>query len=178
MCTKSKIHCSSYIVGTRLYTSVSVNHWPRVACYWITPSHQWLMGKIKLPETQKSIKWHDLALDEYAGAAAQVHSVVFAQLGTLSREFLLLIHVYFICLSTHTLYPDSGCISNYLSLTHYSFEDSMIELGCGVPRACNFVRRLSIRYQLPLSLRITLIQHLTKKRNWWSLILWYNINIY
>ena len=35
----------------------------------------------------KSVKWHDLSPDEYAGAAAQVHSVVFAQLGTLSREF-------------------------------------------------------------------------------------------
>eukprot|EP00581_Thalassiosira_minuscula_P019549 CAMPEP_0183721542 /NCGR_PEP_ID=MMETSP0737-20130205/13782_1 /TAXON_ID=385413 /ORGANISM="Thalassiosira miniscula, Strain CCMP1093" /LENGTH=1052 /DNA_ID=CAMNT_0025951569 /DNA_START=64 /DNA_END=3222 /DNA_ORIENTATION=- len=77
--------------------------------------------------TATTIKWHDLSPDEYAGAAAQVHSVVFAQLGTLSH--------------------------------------SMIELGCGIPRACNFVRRLSIRYQLPLSLRITLIQHLKKNRN-------------
>lgn len=75
----------------------------------------------------KDIKWHDLSPSEYAGAASQVHSVVFAQLGTLSH--------------------------------------SMLELGCGVPRACNFVRRLSIRYQLPLSLRITLIQHLTKRRS-------------
>lgn len=73
-------------------------------------------GENKAARDPKSIKWHDLALDEYAGAAAQVHSVVFAQLGTLSREFLLLIHVYFICLSTHTLYPDSGCISNHLFL--------------------------------------------------------------
>ena len=39
----------------------------------------------------------------------------------------------------------------------------MIELGCGIPMAVGFVRRLSIRYQLPLSLRITLIQHLTRK---------------
>ena len=47
--------------------------------------------------------------------------------------------------------------------------DSMLELGCGITRACNFVRRLSVRYQFPLSLRITLIQHLTKKRtNEWS----------
>lgn len=72
-------------------------------------------------------RWHDLTPEEYSGAAAQVHSVVFAQLGTLSH--------------------------------------SMLELGCGVPRACRFVRRLSIRYQLPLSLRMTLIQHLTKERN-------------
>ena len=34
----------------------------------------------------KEIKWHDLSPNEYAGAASQVHSVVFAQLGTLSRE--------------------------------------------------------------------------------------------
>jgi hypothetical protein len=73
---------------------------------------------------QKRVKWHDLSPKEYSDAAAQVHSVVFAQLGTLSH--------------------------------------SMMELGCGISRACNFVRRLSIRYQMPLSLRITLIQHLTK----------------
>jgi hypothetical protein len=73
---------------------------------------------------QKNVKWHDLSPKEYSDAAAQVHSVVFAQLGTLSH--------------------------------------SMLELGCGISRACNFVRRLSIRYQMPLSLRITLIQHLTK----------------
>ncbi|KAL7484781.1 hypothetical protein ACHAW6_010396 [Cyclotella cf. meneghiniana] len=72
----------------------------------------------------RQIKWHDLSPNEYADAAAQVHSVVFAQLGTLSH--------------------------------------SMLELGCGISRACSFVRRLSIRYQLPLSLRVTLIQHLTK----------------
>ena len=64
-------------------------------------------GENKAARDPKSIKWHDLALDEYADAAAQVHSVVFAQLGTLSREFLLLVHIY---------YPDSGCISNYLFL--------------------------------------------------------------
>ncbi|KAL9185930.1 hypothetical protein ACHAXT_003707, partial [Thalassiosira profunda] len=74
----------------------------------------------------RDVRWHDLPPAEYAGAAAQVHSVVFAQLGTLSH--------------------------------------SMIELGCGIPMAVGFVRRLSIRYQLPLSLRITLIQHLTRKQ--------------
>lgn len=76
-------------------------------------------------EGQKRIKWHDLSPKEFPDAAAQVHSVVFAQLGTLSH--------------------------------------SMLELDCGITRACSFVRRLSIRYQLPLSLRITLIQHLTKR---------------
>jgi len=81
-------------------------------------------GKRMGDDPNTSVKWHDLSPDEYAGAAAQVHSVVFAQLGSLSH--------------------------------------SMIELGCGIPRACNFVRRLSIRYQLPLSLRIALIQHLLK----------------
>ena len=50
-------------------------------------------GENKAARDPKSIKWHDLALDEYAGAAAQVHSVVFAQLGTLSREFLLLVRI-------------------------------------------------------------------------------------
>ena len=75
-------------------------------------------------DSQKQIKWHALSPTEYPDAAAQVHSVVFAQLGTLSH--------------------------------------SMLELGCGISRACSFVRRLSIRYQLPLSLRITLIQHLAK----------------
>jgi hypothetical protein len=35
----------------------------------------------------RCIKWHDLSPDEYAGAATQVHSVLFAQLGTLSREY-------------------------------------------------------------------------------------------
>ena len=39
----------------------------------------------------KEIKWHDLSPNEYAGAASQVHSVVFAQLGTLSRECVQLI---------------------------------------------------------------------------------------
>ena len=37
----------------------------------------------------KEVKWHDLSPSEYAGAASQVHSVVFAQLGTLSRECVL-----------------------------------------------------------------------------------------
>ncbi|KAK1736357.1 hypothetical protein QTG54_012957 [Skeletonema marinoi] len=36
----------------------------------------------------KCIKWHDLAPSEYADAAAQVHSVVFAQLGTLAHSML------------------------------------------------------------------------------------------
>ena len=118
-------------------------------------------AKLSLPDGEnraardpKSIKWHDLEADEYAGAASQVHSIVFAQLGTLSRESFV---VYLLSIPI-----------NYTS--HYShdyihYADSMLELGCGIPRAVNFVRRLAIRYQLPLSLRITLIQHLTKKRN-------------
>mmetsp|Transcript_29225 Transcript_29225/g.69586 ORF Transcript_29225/g.69586 Transcript_29225/m.69586 type:complete len:902 (+) Transcript_29225:312-3017(+) len=71
------------------------------------------------------LKWHDLDPHEYAGVASQVHSVVFAQLGTLSH--------------------------------------SMLEMDIGVKTACSFVRRISVRYQLPLSLRITLIQHLIRK---------------
>jgi len=73
----------------------------------------------------KNIKWHDLAPSEYADAAAQVHSVVFAQLGTLAHSML-----------------------------EMDVSDS------GLLRACSFVRRLSIRYQLPLNLRITLLNHL------------------
>eukprot|EP00565_Helicotheca_tamesis_P003324 CAMPEP_0185731596 /NCGR_PEP_ID=MMETSP1171-20130828/13461_1 /TAXON_ID=374046 /ORGANISM="Helicotheca tamensis, Strain CCMP826" /LENGTH=125 /DNA_ID=CAMNT_0028400899 /DNA_START=63 /DNA_END=440 /DNA_ORIENTATION=+ len=37
---------------------------------------------------------------------------------------------------------------------------SMVEFGCGIERACAFVRRLSIRHQLPLSQRAMLLQHL------------------
>ncbi|KAL7527339.1 LOW QUALITY PROTEIN: hypothetical protein ACHAWF_002140 [Thalassiosira exigua] len=37
-----------------------------------------------------TLKWHDLAPEEYSDAAAQVHSVVFAQLGTLSRENIVI----------------------------------------------------------------------------------------
>jgi len=44
-------------------------------------------GENRAARDPKSIKWHDLLPDEYSGAAAQVHSVVFAQLGTLSRKF-------------------------------------------------------------------------------------------
>ncbi len=79
----------------------------------------------------KSIKWHDLAPSEYADAAAQVHSVVFAQLGTLAHSMLEM--------------DDSGSGS--------------------IARACNFVRRLSIRYQLPLNLRITLLNHLQSNKS-------------
>ena len=78
----------------------------------------------------ESIKWHDLAPSEYADAAAQVHSVVFAQLGTLAHSMLEM---------------DDGS-------------------GNGLLRACDFVRRLSIRYQLPLNLRITLLNHLQNNK--------------
>lgn len=37
---------------------------------------------------------------------------------------------------------------------------SMLELGCGLERACAFVRRLSIRNQLPQSHRTMLLMHL------------------
>ena len=37
---------------------------------------------------------------------------------------------------------------------------SMVEFGCGIERACAFVRRLSIRHQLPLSQHTMLLQHL------------------
>ena len=73
----------------------------------------------------KSIKWHDLAPSEYAVAAAQVHSVTFATLGSLAHSML-----------------------------------EMDVSASGLARACNFVRRLSVRYQLPLKMRITLLDHL------------------
>lgn len=73
-----------------------------------------------------SIKWHDLSPSEYADAAAQVHSVVFAQLGTLAHSML----------------------------------EMNVSGSASTARACNFVRRLSIRYQLPLNLRITLLNHI------------------
>jgi hypothetical protein len=37
---------------------------------------------------------------------------------------------------------------------------SMIELGCGLERSCAFVRRMSIRNQLPSSQRTMLLMHL------------------
>ena len=37
---------------------------------------------------------------------------------------------------------------------------SMMEFGCGIERACAFVRRMSVRNQLPLSQRTMLLQHL------------------
>ncbi len=73
-----------------------------------------------------TIKWHDLSPSEYADAAAQVHSVIFAQLGTLA----------------------------------HSMVEMDISSSGSTARACNFVRRLCVRYQLPLNLRITLLNHL------------------
>lgn len=37
---------------------------------------------------------------------------------------------------------------------------SMMEFGCSLERSCSFVRRMSIRYQLPSSHRNMLLQHL------------------
>lgn len=37
---------------------------------------------------------------------------------------------------------------------------SMMELGCGLQRSCAFVRRMSVRHQLPSSQRTMLLQHL------------------
>jgi len=39
---------------------------------------------------------------------------------------------------------------------------SMVEFGCSVEKACHFVRRLSVRHQLPLSQRAMLLAHLLK----------------
>jgi len=77
-------------------------------------------------ETRK-LKWHDLTQKDRSEAAAQVHAVVFAQLGALAH--------------------------------------SMCEFGCGLERSCAFVRRMSIRNQLPISQRTMLLQHLMRGEN-------------
>lgn len=41
---------------------------------------------------------------------------------------------------------------------------SMVEFGCGIEGACAFVRRMSIRHQLPISKRAILLQHLAGGR--------------
>lgn len=40
---------------------------------------------------------------------------------------------------------------------------SMLEFGCGLERACAFVRRMSIRNQLPSSHRTMLLMHLMER---------------
>jgi hypothetical protein len=70
------------------------------------------------------MKWHDLRPIDRVEAAAQVHAVIFSQLGALAH--------------------------------------SMVEFGCSVKKACQFVRRLSVRHQLPLSQRAMLLNHLMK----------------
>ena len=42
---------------------------------------------------------------------------------------------------------------------------SMMEFGCGIERSCNFVRRMSVRNQLPISQRTMLLQHLFGRQN-------------
>jgi hypothetical protein len=42
---------------------------------------------------------------------------------------------------------------------------SMMEFGCGLERSCAFVRRISIRNQLPISQRTMLLQHLTRGKD-------------
>mmetsp|Transcript_2096 Transcript_2096/g.3081 ORF Transcript_2096/g.3081 Transcript_2096/m.3081 type:complete len:900 (+) Transcript_2096:61-2760(+) len=76
---------------------------------------------------RRKLKWHDLNHVERSEAAAQVHAVVFAQLGALAH--------------------------------------SMMEFGCGLERSCAFVRRMSVRNQLPISQRSLLLQHLIKSNN-------------
>lgn len=82
--------------------------------------------RVKKSETNKGnkMRWHDLRPIDRIEAAAQVHAVIFAQLGALSH--------------------------------------SMVEFGCKVEKACHFVRRLSVRHQLPLSQRAMLLEHLQK----------------
>jgi hypothetical protein len=82
--------------------------------------------RVKKSETNKGnkMKWHDLRPIDRVDAAAQVHAVIFAQLGALSH--------------------------------------SMVEFGCKVEKACHFVRRLSVRHQLPLAQRAMLLAHLRK----------------
>ena len=82
--------------------------------------------KSSAPKGNK-MKWHDLRPMDRVDAAAQVHAVIFAQLGALAH--------------------------------------SMVEFGCEVDKACHFVRRLSVRHQLPLSQRAMLLAHLREKMN-------------
>jgi hypothetical protein len=42
---------------------------------------------------------------------------------------------------------------------------SMIEFGCGMNRSCAFVRRMSVRNQLPISQRTMLLQHLVRSKS-------------
>ena len=42
---------------------------------------------------------------------------------------------------------------------------SMMEFGCGMERSCAFVRRMSVRNQLPISQRTMLLQHLVGNKN-------------
>lgn len=42
---------------------------------------------------------------------------------------------------------------------------SMIEFGCGLEKSCAFVRRMSIRNQLPASQRVVLLQHLIDRKS-------------
>ena len=81
-------------------------------------------NRTEYAQTRKT-KWHDLNYTERIEAAAQVHAVVFAQLGALAH--------------------------------------SMIELGCGLDRSCAFVRRMSVRNQLPSSQRTMLLTHLMQR---------------
>ena len=81
-----------------------------------------LKVRIKKSEKNRKMRWHDLNYKDRGDAAAQIHSIVFSQLGALSH--------------------------------------SMVEFGCSVEQACSFVRRLSIRHQLPLSQRSMLLSHL------------------
>lgn len=87
---------------------------------------QMIHAQSEWTETRK-MKWHDLNQKDRSEAAAQVHAVVFAQLGALAH--------------------------------------SMMEFGCGLERSCAFVRRMSIRNQLPISQRTMLLQHLMRGEN-------------
>ena len=92
MCRKTDLRCLSFSWDQAVYQCVSESLAKSGVLLNYAKSSM-VDGEIKAARDPRSIKWHDLALDEYAGAAAQVHSVVFAQLGTLSREFLLLVRI-------------------------------------------------------------------------------------
>ena len=53
----------------------------------------------------------------------------------------------------------SVVFSQLAALSH-----SMIEFGCGYDKTTSFVRRLSVRYQLPISRRAMLLDHIKKRR--------------
>ena len=64
-------------------------------------------------------------------------------------------------------YQDRADVANQIHAVIFSqlgaLAHSMVEFGCSVEQACAFVRRLSVRHQLPLSQRSMLLSHLVNR---------------